>query len=403
MRIRHKAKHLFLIVLCVVLMCLQTGCWSKDEIEDQSIYVGVGLDPASESQLEKQFRTEGGDYRKRKIMTTTLQIINVQSDSKNGGGQEASTSQKPYYNISETGDSMFQLIREFSTRMERPVIGHHLKVIVINEKLARKYRMNELLDFFLRDNDIRPSSHVLISKGSARSSMVAKDNKVIPSLRLMGLFDNRYRSLSILEPMTLSKLAGKMHGEQSYLLQNVIAADGEVKFSGSSIIKGKTQRLQGTLNEEETIGSVWIMGTGQGGLVKSYNEDRQPLVYEVKGMKSKITTKVAGDDFSFHVRIESNGRLIEEFSNTNETIDSAFRKQVEEATEKEVGRLTGLALKKVQKKYGIDVLGFGKQFSIQHPRKWEKIKDRWEEIFPEIPITVSIDIEITEYGAKIKR
>lgn len=403
MRIRHRAKHLFLIVLCVVLMCLQTGCWSKDEIEDQSIYVGVGLDPASESQLEKQFRTEGGDYRKRKIMTTTLQIINVQSDSKNGGGQEASTSQKPYYNISETGDSMFQLIREFSTRMERPVIGHHLKVIVINEKLARKYRMNELLDFFLRDNDIRPSSHVLISKGSARSSMVAKDNKVIPSLRLMGLFDNRYRSLSILEPMTLSKLAGKMHGEQSYLLQNVIAADGEVKFSGSSIIKGKTQRLQGTLNEEETIGSVWIMGTGQGGLVKSYNEDRQPLVYEVKGMKSKITTKVAGDDFSFHVRIESNGRLIEEFSNTNETIDSAFRKQVEEATEKEVGRLTGLALKKVQKKYGIDVLGFGKQFSIQHPRKWEKIKDRWEEIFPEIPITVSIDIEITEYGAKIKR
>jgi len=384
-------------------MCLQTGCWSKDEIEDQSIYVGVGLDPASESKLEKQFRTEGGDYRKRKIMTSTLQIINVQSDSKNGGGQEASTSQKPYYNISETGDSMFQLIREFSTRMERPVIGHHLKVIVINEKLARKYRMNELLDFFLRDNDIRPSSHVLISKGSARSTMVAKDNKVIPSLRLMGLFDNRYRSLSILEPMTLSKLAGKMHGEQSYLLQNVIAADGEVKFSGSSIIKGKTQRLQGTLNEEETIGSVWIMGTGQGGLVKSYNEDRQPLVYEVKGMKSKITSKVAGDDISFHVRIESNGRLIEEFANTNETIDSAFRKQVEEATEKEVGRLTSLALKKVQKKYGIDVLGFGKQFSIQHPHKWEEIKDRWEEIFPEIPITVSIDMRITEYGAKNTR
>lgn len=233
--------------------------------------------------------------------------------------------------------------------------------------------------------------------------MVAKDNTVIPSLRLYGLIDNRYRSLSILEPMTLSKLEGKMHGEQSYLLQNVIAADGEVKFSGSSIIKGKTQRLQGILNEEETIGSVWLMGNGKGGLVKSYHENRQPVVYEVKGMKSKITSKVAGDDISFHVSIESKGRLIEEWANTNETIDSAFRKQVEEATEKEVRRLTSLALKKVQKQYGIDVLGFGKQFSIQHPRKWEKIKDRWEEIFPEIPITVSIDMEITEYGAKITR
>lgn len=146
MRIRHKAKHLFLIVLCTAVMFLQTGCWSKDEIEDQSIYVGMGLDPASESRLEKQFRKEGSDYRKRKLLTYTLQIINVQSENQRGGGQTAS-SQKPYYNISETGDSMFQLIREFSTRMERPVIGHHLKVIVINERLARKYSMNELLDF----------------------------------------------------------------------------------------------------------------------------------------------------------------------------------------------------------------------------------------------------------------
>lgn len=403
MPIRHKVKRSLLIALCVIVLPFQTGCWSKDEIEDQSIYVGMGLDPASETELEKELRSKGSDYLKRKLLTYTLQIINVQTESQHSGGQSP-TSQKPYYNISETGDSMFQLIREFSTRMERPVIGHHLKVIVINEKLSRKYSMNELLDFFLRDNDIRPSCLVLISKGSARGTMVAKDNTVIPSFRLTGLVDNRYRSLNILEPMSLSKLEGKIYGEQSYLLQNVISAEGEVKFSGGAVIKGKTQKLQGLLTEEETIGCVWLTGKGQGGLVKSYHEDnKQPIVYEVKSMKSNIDTKVAGDQISFHVSIKSKGRLVEEWLNNNEPVDPAFKKEAEEGSKKEVRRLTDKALKKIQKQYGTDVLGFGKQFSIQHPRKWEKIKDRWEEIFPEIPITVSIDMEITEYGAKITR
>ncbi|WP_338551418.1 Ger(x)C family spore germination protein [Paenibacillus sp. KS-LC4] len=403
MHISHIVKRSLLIAVCAVVLPLQTGCWSKDEIEDQSIYVGMGLDPASETELEKKLRSMGSDYLKRKLLTYTLQIINVQSESQHSGGQ-APTSQKPYYNISETGDSMFQLIREFATRMERPVIGHHLKVIVINEKLLRKYSMNELLDFFLRDNDIRPSCLVLISKGSARSSLVAKDKAIIPSFRLAGLVDNRYRSLNILEPMTLSKLEGKMYGEQSYLLQNIIAAEGEVKFSGGAVIKGKTQKIQGLLTEEETTGCVWLTGKGEGGLVKSYYEDsHQPIVYEVKSMKSDIDAKVAGDQISFHISIKSQGRLIEEWLNNNEPIDPAFKKQAEEGAQKEVRRLTDKALKKVQQKYGTDVLGLGKQFSIQHPRMWEKIKGRWEELFPEIPITVSIEMEITEYGGKITR
>lgn len=49
--------------------------------------------------------------------------------------------------MTETGDSIFEAIRELSLRTNKPPIGHHLKVIVIGEQLARSTKLSELIDF----------------------------------------------------------------------------------------------------------------------------------------------------------------------------------------------------------------------------------------------------------------
>ncbi len=97
------------------------------------------------------------------------------------------------------------MIREFSARMDRPVIGHHLKMIVINEELARRINMNNLLDFILRDNDIRPDCLVFMSSGLTRKVLEAKGNSIIPAFRIIGMVDNRYRSLKILPSYVTDK------------------------------------------------------------------------------------------------------------------------------------------------------------------------------------------------------
>lgn len=128
-----------------------------------------------------------------------MQIVDKQSESKSGDVKSDSGA-KPYLNVSETGDSLFELLREFSTRMERPVIGHHLKVIIINEQLSRKMSMNNLLDFNLRDNDIRPNCLVFMSSGLTKKALEAKGNSVIPSFRIFGMVGNTYRTFKILPP-----------------------------------------------------------------------------------------------------------------------------------------------------------------------------------------------------------
>lgn len=388
----------FLISISILLLLFQTGCWSMDEIEDLSIYVGMGLDVAEETMLEKKLNKLGSDQPVKDLITYTVQIVNKQSEGKEGS---SSGGGDPYLNITETGDSLLQMIREFSTRLERPPMGHHLKVIVINEQLAKQQSLNELMDFFMRDNEIRLSSVVLMSSGKARNTLEATGSSVIPSFRLVSMNKNRYRSLQILPPMTFAKLISEMRTKSSYLLQNVVSANGEVKFSGAAVIKGKTQKFRGLLNEEELLGINWL-SAGKAGLVKTNDEETKKIVtVDVDNIKRKITSHVNNDKISYEVKIQCDGRIMEDWLTIDKKIDVAFKEKVEQAAEQEVKRVIKIGLAKIQKKYKTDVVGFGGILNIQHPKVWNQVKDDWDNLFSEIPINYSVNINILGYGAKI--
>ncbi|MGM0923574.1 MAG: Ger(x)C family spore germination protein [Bacillota bacterium] len=385
-------------LLSVLLLLSLTGCWSSNEIEEIGLSVGLALDEEKESTIEKELKEQGGGYTKSDIITLTYQFVNAQgkgSESKGGGMQ-----QKPYINISETGDSIHQMTREFSLRKDRPMFSPHLKVIVINSDLARSYSLKQLLDQFLRDNEVRPSCLVFISKGKASETMESKETGEIPAFRFIGIADNEYRTTRILPPISLAKLEGKMQSGSSFLLQNALATNGEVKFSGAAVIKGKTQNLLGFLNEEELEGLTWIKGTGKGGLVKSLDkETSQPIIYEVESMKSKITPHVNGNNISFDVNIESEGRLSENWAVPGNGSENKFLKSAEKAAEEEVNRLVNNVLEIMQEDYQVDVADFGNQLRIKHPKVWEKVKKDWDQTFSEVPIKYNVKLNINEYGA----
>lgn len=153
-----------LMVIMGVLLT-QTGCWSSFEIEDLSLYGGLALDEGEPTETEQDLNKQGGSYPRKNLITATIQIVPVDSfgsTKKSDKGQGAK-----YLNISETGDSLLEILRQYSVRLERMVIGHHLKVIIISTKLAQKQSMDQILDFVLRDNDIRPSCTVFLSEGKA--------------------------------------------------------------------------------------------------------------------------------------------------------------------------------------------------------------------------------------------
>jgi spore germination protein len=383
----YKFRRLLSVAIKTFVIMNMAGCWSSNEIDKQSVYVGMSLDTSEQ-------RETG-----RRQIASTLQILTPNAGG-TGARNQSRSNAKPYLNIEETGDSLFEMIRNVSIKTDRPPIGHHLKVIVIGGDLAREQSLESLLDFFFRDNDIRPSTLVFMSKGTA--SDVFKSNKAdeIPAFLMEGIADNRYRTSKILPRVSLGKLKGAMRSDSSFLLQNVAFEDGEMKFSCGSVIQGQTKKLVGFLNEDELRGVVWISGEGKGGLIKSYDpETHRQVTYEIKSMKSKIRSTVDGKDISFRVDIESEGRLIESWVSSQDVSKKEFLDRQRDSFREVVKKLVERSLQKTQKKFGTDIAGFGERLRIEHPRLWEQVKENWDQTFKEVPVQFRVRLKIEDYGS----
>ncbi|ULO10606.1 Ger(x)C family spore germination protein [Paenibacillus sp. 19GGS1-52] len=377
-----------------LLLC---GCWSSSPIEDLNMEVGVALDSADETGTEAEFEREGGSYPKSNKISCTYQFVIPQPAS---SAKTSSLQSKNFNNMTETGDSIFEAMRELSLRTNRPPSGNHLKIIVIGEKLARSTKLTELIDFFSRDNDIRPSVMLLVSKGEARDVLKDALPGQVPSFVIKGIFNNRDRNMRIWEPVSIAKAAGPLHGKTSFMVQNVVAAGKEPKFAGAGIIDGKTGKLSGFLDESELEGAVWLTGKGKGGVLKTYDPDNGRLItYEVKSASSTIKAKVEGEQISFHVKIESRGRFAETFSASQVKLDEAYVKKDEIALQKQLIQIVKATVEKMQHELHADVGGFGTSLHIQHPAVWQKVKEDWDQTFSTLPVTYEVILNIEEYGA----
>lgn len=388
-----------LAVMIALLLCLTlTGCWSSIPIEERNLEVGIALDTGKTSHEEKGIQKKGGGYPKKNLIRRTVQY--QLPESRQGPGSAQGPSQaKNYYNLAETGDSVMEITRETYLKTKSPA-GFHLKTLIISSSLLKRIPMYELLDYYLRDNDIRLSMEVLISTGIA-SDVLTKTTVPgqTPAFELKDLFANRSRNSRMAKPLPLAKIIAPLKANRSFILPNVITTDQEIKIAGAGVIKGKTQKYAGFLTETEVEGLQWIRGDIRGGVVKETDpHSREKFEYEIKSASSKIQAIIDGNDISFHVSMRSEGRIAERFKPAKNMGNNRLTAQETELVKEKVTELAKNAVAKMRK-LRADVGGFGEALHIQHPEVWKKVKDDWDNTFVSIPVTYSTNIQIQDYGA----
>ncbi|MNB87805.1 Spore germination protein B3 precursor [compost metagenome] len=393
-------RRLLPLILCLSLLAAtQTGCWSSKEIEDLALYTGLALDIGELTKAEQELAEKGVHYSKENKITATVQIVPVKTigiQEKKGSQQSA-----PYHNLSGTGDSVLEIFRQYSIRNDRPIVGHHLKVIVVSADLLKRQTIDQLMDFVLRDNDIRPSTMVFISRGRAKDTMISNNDEV-PSFHIRQMIRNQIRTSKVMSPVILSDMDALMHAKRSFALQNLVTADGETEFAGAAVIKGDTGHWVGNLSQEDTECLSWLTKKGSSGVIKAYDWDNEPMTYEMKAMNSKIKALVDGDEITFNVSIETEGRLIETWNSSGLPSTGEYAKKTSEVFEKKLKEMMDHLIVKLQKEYKADVAGFGKALSIQQPKTWRKVKDHWDETFSSSTINIKFDLSITDFGAFTK-
>ena len=101
-------------------------------------------------------------------------------------------------------------------------------------------------------------------------------------------------------------------------------------------------------------------------------ESKKLIIYEIKSIKSKIIPHVNGNNISFDVNIESEGRLSENWIQSGKDFENEFLKGKKKLLKR--SKALSTSCYKKYKKNTKSILRFGNQLRIKHPRTWEKVK-----------------------------
>ncbi|WP_248925782.1 Ger(x)C family spore germination protein [Paenibacillus hamazuiensis] len=370
----------WLAAIAFAALLVLTGCWDRKEIEELGIVLGVGFD-------------------KKDKQIASLHCFALPKASSEKGAVKTGN----FANVHSVGDLVFDNVRTLTKGSVRYPTYEHLKIIVISEELARTVDLKNMIDFLLRNPEARRSTKVIISKGKASDMFKeAAPLEPIPALKLSELADTAIRSADMAPRMILGELSAKLTSKTSFIVQETeMVPNVGARITGAAVIKGDTGKMIGSLSEKETEGLGFILEENKknSGIVKvPGQEGGKPFVYEFRKVRSSIVPVVSGDQISFTLSIESEGKLREDWRIPGNAFDNHFIKQSEKATEETIKQLTEAAIHKTQKEFNVDVVGFGKKLSIHSPKLWKDMKENWETSFSAMPVDIQVRVKIRDYG-----
>ncbi|AEF16328.1 germination protein, Ger(x)C family [Thermoanaerobacterium xylanolyticum LX-11] len=380
------------LILFIILSLLLTGCWDKREINELAFVQGIGM-----------------DIDKDKMCNITVQILkpaNLATSSGGGGGGAAAG--KPYEVYSSRGVDFAKAFSNFNTELSRTLFLQHNEIIFIGENLARS-GVYSMLDFITRNPEFRRTSYLVVVSGGTLDDLMklSKNVEKYPYREILGMIQNQKNTSSAyvcdinhfvetLETEKVQPIVGRLE---------IVKKDGKpqhVRFVGAAAFK--YDKMVGFLTEQETKGIMWMDNLIKNtSLVvdKGPKGDRTHISFTIIKANSTITPKVSGEDVSFDVKINFDSNMIEQNSRYNLT-DLKMIKSLENLQQEKVKSEVLDALNAVQKKYKVDSAGLGQKLQEKYPKVWEKLKDRWDEIYPNVKVNVSVKATLKRSGLTSK-
>lgn len=370
------------IALIMGLITNLTGCWGLHELNTLAIVQGVGLDKRAD-----QDQTD-----------VTVQIskpTGSRQSNKEGGNDTA----QAYWNVTNTGDTFSSAIRQFTNDSIRRLYFPHNKVVIFGRHLA-KDGVQPYVDFFIREHENRLTVKVLVANHNAKAIL-----EVQPRLENITASDisDLLRNQSIMAKsaqVNLKQFATGLMSKTAAPVVPIVDISGEgekEKLVISGLAVFKKAKWAGELNMAEARGLLWAIGKVKGGIIEVAVPDGEGKAsFEILRSKSKMIPKIQGNMVSLLIKIKEEDMLHSQTSPKNLTllpVSKALRKVKEDAIRKEVMS----ALKKA-KKLNADIFGFGEIVHKKFPKRWRKMENEWDELFPKLEVEVQVESVMRRVG-----
>lgn len=380
-------KRVVLCTMIAVALIAGTGCRAaireRKEIEDLYFIEAVAVDRSPSKP----------DYVR---LTIVYQRVEMQ-----GGGGTQSEQKKTIFMSSE-GRTVYEAAILFNSFVDKKVFWGHTKYILIGEEAA-KDGITKYLDFFIRSFQIRLHTKLVVVRGGTAEEAVASTSTVYSfiSERLTSLFENS-RNLSFSSPVRLIDFI--QHSESGYLspylpcihmvdiMCEPVDAHGakEMDLGGYAVFKGS--RLFTYLTEERARALNILTNRMDSGIIIVKDTSNKDVSLEIISVRSGILPRFDGDRLSVTVNIGFSTNITEQESSEDiyrESSLNLLREQQEKIIKSQVEDIITFA-----QENNVDIFGIADAVRLKYPVKWEKIKDRWDEIFPSIEIKPEVKSKI---------
>ncbi|MGR9049816.1 Ger(x)C family spore germination protein [Halobacillus faecis] len=368
-----------------LMLLLLTGCWDIKEIEDVGIVTGMGLDVNED---------------KDELTMINQYVVPARIPTQQSSAQQQTA---PYQNISQSGKTFFEIIRNNSLESNRPPNYTHLKSILTSTALFEKERADQVIDLFIRDHEFRRTTPVFLTKDPVLDILSTDPAKeLFPSIQIKSLSENFNKNNQNPTNLSIGDMSQLISENKSFLIPGITLNEGTIKSSGAGIIEAESSKYVGWINVEDMEGVRYIHNTVQGGFIYLDEEKVEdgPIILEIKGSKTKFKTKVTGDHLEMTFKIATSTTLAEDWGTGRDVYNKGWKKAIEDASNKVTQGKVERVLKLAQQEYRIDFLNVSNWVQIHEPEYWEKHEKEWREIFPDITFKVEVTTEITDFGTQ---
>jgi spore germination protein KC len=374
-------------IVSICMLFLLTGCWDLQEITEIGLVTALAIDLDSET----------GEY----ILTTQFLRPAAQSTV-------ATESEKPYITVTATGGTITELLRNVDKSVDRRSFYAHNKVIIISEELAKQGILS-LFETFQRDQQVRSYVWIGVAKNTEAKLILEKAQtgiSTIPANFLYNLFED---AGSDTVASNLLKFYKEVIQEGNNPVIGVIElsqlkaeSQSTIKLKGGAVFK--RDQLVGYLNDRETANYNWFKDQMEnrdlGSLI--VEAEKHPVSLNIIRNERTVTPKVQRDgSIVYKVKIKQFMELAEQQDTQHYHAHKDIRKYVLEiqkrAEEEMKNRLTKL-FEKAQMEFQTDFLGFGDLLRKHEPKKWNEVKDNWEQAFSDVTFEIDVVCEIENTG-----
>lgn len=364
----------FIILLFLIFnMFFIAGCSNIEQLDDKMIIHGVGID-----RVENTFEL-------------TIQQFSVTgSNEKEEGAQVVKTK----------GNSLMDAFSDLSLQTGKtPMFSQNL-VLAIGEETAYN-GINDILDFFVRYYESRPTVKIIIVEGKAESVLsFKKDDKLIMAKDIMAITEserinskvmssNIFQFVGALKNSTLDPIASIVSVERQND-EEILAANGTAVF--------KNDKLAGFIDTSSTRGALIINNRLNGGTEVIDVESVGKVSYSLEKSKSKVKFKLENGKPVYNIIIKINANIYEiERDIKNQLPDNAFN-LMEEALISRIKTITNQAIYKSIFEYNSDIFGFG-QIALKSDKEYFRtVENNWDQVMKEAKYNIDVSVKIDDTG-----